>query len=91
MVFPNDTDGAGIYRQDAILGPFPEPTCIYSDACVPQIEEIRVIIGEDGEEYINAKDMTVAMTQIAWSMATPTAGVLSFVRRFVIEFITARR
>jgi hypothetical protein len=58
---------------------------------VPQIEEIKVIIGEDGEEYINAKDLTIAMTQTAFSMPVPTASVLEFIRRFTIELITARR
>ncbi|RLD57766.1 MAG: hypothetical protein DRI97_04610 [Bacteroidetes bacterium] len=59
-------------------------------AFVPQIEEIRVIIGEDGEEYINSKDMTVAMEMIAFN-STPTMSVLAFIRRFTIELITARR
>jgi len=58
---------------------------------VSQIEEIRVIIGEDGEEYINTKDLTIAMTHIAFNMPVPTVGVLGFIRRFTIELITARR
>jgi len=58
---------------------------------VPQIEEIRAIIGENGEEYVNVKDMTMAMNQVAFNMPVPTLSVLSFIRRFTIELITARR
>lgn len=57
---------------------------------VPQIEEIKVIIGEDGEQYINAKDLTVAMRMIAFELV-PTMSVLAFIRRITIELITARR
>jgi hypothetical protein len=57
---------------------------------VPQIEEIKVIIGEDGEDYINAKDLTVAMKMIAFELM-PTMSVLNFIKRITIEFITARR
>lgn len=58
---------------------------------VPQIEEIRMIRGEDGEDYINLSDMTKAMEVVAMDMPTPTLSVLAFIRRFTIELITARR
>ena len=57
---------------------------------VPQIEEIKVIIGEDGEEYINGKDLTIAMKMIAFKLM-PTMSVLNFIKRITIELITARR
>ena len=53
--------------------------------------ELRVIIGEDGEEYINAKDISVAMQEHVWRQAVPSIQVMAFVRRFIIEYITARR
>ena len=54
------TDGSGIYRQDAILGPFHEDKD-GKEVFVPQIEEIRAIRGADGETYYNARDLTIAM------------------------------
>ena len=59
-------------------------------AFVPQIEEIRVMIGKDGEEYINVKDLIIAMKMIAFNLM-PTMSVLAFIRRITIELITARR
>lgn len=53
--------------------------------------ELRVIVGEDGEEYINAKDLSVAMQKEVWKQAVPSISAMSFVRRFIINFITARR
>ncbi len=58
---------------------------------VPQIEEIRMIRGADGEDYINVSDMNIAMKQMAFNMPVPTLSVLSFIKRFTIELITARR
>jgi hypothetical protein len=53
--------------------------------------EIRVIIGKDGEEYINAKDLGVVMQKFVWRQVVPTVQVMAFVRRFIVEYITARR
>ena len=86
----NVIDGGGIYRQDAILGPFNEDK-VSKDIFVPQIEEIRAIRGVDGETYYNAKDLTIAMTQVAFDMPLPTISVLEFIKRFTFELITARR
>ena len=52
--------------------------------------DIKTIIGEDGEEYINAKDLTIAMKKYA-SVTNPTLSVQHFIRRFIFELITARR
>lgn len=90
MYNDNNLNGSGIYSQDAIIGPFPESDNI-SKVLVHQIDEIRAIRGEDGETYYNAKDLTVAMKQVAFSMTIPTLSVLSFIRRMTIELITARR
>ncbi len=86
----SDLDGSGVYRQDAILGPFNEDRDS-KEVFVPQIEEIRAVRGEDGETYINAKDMIIAMNQVAMTMPLPTLSVLRFIRIVVIELITARR
>ena len=49
--------------------------------------EIRAIITEDGEEYINAKDLVIALQRVYM----PSVSALSFVRKFIINLITARR
>lgn len=86
----SNLDGSGVYRQDAILGPFDEDMDS-KEVFVPQIEEIRAVRGEDGETYINAKDMIIAMNQVAMTMPLPTLSVLRFIKIIVIELITARR
>ena len=53
--------------------------------------EIRALVGEDGEEYLNAKDLVCQLEKAIWYMPTPSISVLNFVRRFVINLITARR
>jgi hypothetical protein len=53
--------------------------------------EIKVIVGEDGEEYVNAKDMGMALQKLVFRMPVPSISVMNFVRRFIIEYITARR
>jgi len=53
--------------------------------------DLRVIIGKDGEEYVNASDMGIALQKMVFRMPVPSVGVMSFVRRFIIEYITARR
>jgi len=53
--------------------------------------DLRVIIGEDGEEYINVKDMGMALQKLVFRMPVPSISVMNFVRRFIIEYITARR
>ena len=85
-----NTDGSGIYRQDAILGPFDKDK-VSGKVLVPQIEEIRMIRGKDDEDYLNVKDMTIAMTQVAFNMPLPTISVLEFIKRFTFEILTARR
>ena len=84
------TDGGGIYRQDAILGPFDKGK-VSRKVFVPHIEEIRAILGEDGETYYNAKDLAIAMKQIAFSMPLPTLSVFEFIKQLTFELITARR
>ena len=82
------TDGRGIYRQDAILGPFDEDKCT-SITCVPQIEEIRAV-EHDGEIYYSGKDLVMAMKDHA-HRTNPTLSVQWFIRGFIRELITARR
>jgi hypothetical protein len=53
--------------------------------------ELKVIIGKDGEEYINAKDLAIVMQKFVWEQAVPSAQVMSFVRRLIVNLITARR
>lgn len=86
--FNGTLNGSGVYRKDDIEEHF-DPTI--TKTFVPHIEEIRAIRGEDDETYINIKDMTIAMKQVAMSMSTPTLSTLAFIRRFSIELITARR
>jgi hypothetical protein len=81
-------DGSGVYRQDAILGPFPEPANT-SEVCVPHIEEIRAV-EHDGETYFNAKDLAIAMKMMQYKVY-PTLSVFHFVKMFTFQLITARR
>jgi len=53
--------------------------------------KLRAIIGEDGEEYINSRDLTIAMQKHVWEQAVPSIQAMAFVRRFLINLITARR
>ena len=53
--------------------------------------EVRVIIGEDGEEYLNAKDVGIVLQKLIFKMSVPSLSTMNFVRRFIIEYITARR
>jgi len=53
--------------------------------------EIRVIVGEDGEEYMNAKDVGVVLQKFVFKMPVPSVSTINFIRRFIIEYITARR
>jgi hypothetical protein len=58
------------------------------DIHVPQIEEIRAIEHE-GETYYNAKDLTIAMKQYAYTTAYNSASIFAFIRMFTFELITA--
>jgi len=78
------TDGSGIYRREAILGLVDEPVP-NKELFTPQIEEIRMIRGADGEDYINVKDMTMAMKQVAFKMPLPTLSVLAFIKGFDVS------
>lgn len=53
--------------------------------------EIRAIIDKDGEEYINAKDLIIVMQKHVYEQAVPSVDMLHFVRRFIVNLITARR
>ena len=53
--------------------------------------ELRFIIGKDGEEYINIRDLAKAMQKQVWRLPLPTISGMYLVRRFLIELITARR
>ena len=84
----NILDGSGVYRQDSILGPSDLDKGT-GQALVPQIEEIRVI-DHEGELYVNAKDLTIAMKWYA-TCTGPTLNTLNFIKNFDFELITARR
>ena len=58
------------------------------DIHVPQIEEIRAVIHE-GETYYNAKDLTIAMKKYALESSINSVSILSFIRMFTFELITA--
>jgi len=58
------------------------------DIHVPQIEEIRAIEHE-GETYYNAKDLTIAMKKYALESSINSVSILSFIRMFTFELITA--
>lgn len=60
------------------------------DIHVPQIEDIRAIEHE-GETYYNAKDLTIAMKQYALESSINSVSILSFIRMFTLELITAVR
>jgi len=77
MVY-NNLDGAGIYRQDAILGPFPE-TEPKDKPLAPQIEEVRAIRGADGETYVNVNDLADGMKKIAFNSSCTSLSVLRFI------------
>ena len=79
-------DGSGVYRHDAILGKEMD-TKHTTKTRAPQIEEVRAIIGEDGETYINAKDALLAMKKTAY-LTFPTLSVFNFIRCFMITLIT---
>lgn len=51
--------------------------------------EIRAIIGEDGEEYLNARDLLRMLEKEIWYV--PSLSVFNFVRRFAVNLITAHR
>ncbi len=53
--------------------------------------EIRAIIGKDGEEYLNARDMAIVMQKHVWEQTVPSVVAMSFVRRLIVNLITARR
>jgi len=84
----NILDGSGIYRQDAILGPF-EEGWDGKNVVIPHIEEIRAIKGADGEDYINLNDLSVMMHMEKFRFAS--ISVFLFVKTIIEELITARR
>ncbi len=53
--------------------------------------ELRVIVGKDGEEYVNVRDLGRALQKQVFMMPVPSLAAIHFVRRFIIEYITARR
>jgi hypothetical protein len=58
------------------------------NVCIPRIDEIRAIQHE-GETYYNAKDLSIAMQQYAYTTIYSSASVLGFIRQFTIQLITA--
>lgn len=53
--------------------------------------DIKAVIGPDGEEYLNGKDLIIAMKKLAMNGAAPSVSVLNFVKMIAINLITARR
>lgn len=60
------------------------------DVIVPQIEEIRLIRGFDGEDYVNINDLYTMMKIIAYRLF-PSLSVLLFIKAVIYEFIPPRR
>lgn len=88
---PETLDGGGIYKRDHILGIELDPTRIKVDEVdVPQIEEIRLIRGVDGEDYVNVNDLYTMMKILAYQLF-PSLSVLLFVKAVIHEFIPPRR
>ena len=68
-------DGSGVYRHDAILGPFDKPADT-SEVFVPQIEEIRLIRGPGGEDYVNVNDLGKMMKILAYKFFSSLSSFL---------------
>ena len=79
-----------LYDAEYVLGIEDEVPESTTKTFVPRIEDIRVIVGNDGEEYINCKDLAVVMRKTAMENF-PTLSVYNFVKAVFIELITARR
>ena len=60
------------------------------DIHVPQIEEIRLIRGADGEDYVNVNDLYTMMKIMACKLF-PSLSVMLFIKAVIHEFIPARR
>lgn len=73
----SELDGSGIYRQDAILGPFDEDKDV-GTVIAPQIEEVRAV-RYDGETYVNVNDLEIAMLMVAFR-TFPTLSMLNFIK-----------
>jgi len=87
----NILDGGGVYKRDHILGIELDPTRINVDEfVVPQIEEIRLIRGADGEDYVNVNDLYTMMKIMACKLF-PSLSVMLFIKAVIHEFIPARR
>lgn len=53
--------------------------------------DLRVIVDKDGEEYVNAKDLGIALQKMVFKMPVPSLSAMHLIRRFITEYITARR
>jgi len=51
------------------------------------VRDIRAIVGEDGETYINAKDIVMAMKKMAKN-TYPTLSVFNFIKTVAFTLIT---
>ena len=71
-------DGSGIYKRDAILGPFNEDRDVPTPVA-PQIEEVRAIRGFDGEIYVNVNDLAIGMKKVAFKTNCMSASVIRFI------------
>jgi len=60
------------------------------DVIVPRIEDIRLIRGFDGEDYVNINDLYTIMKIIAYRLF-PSLSVILFVKAVIHEFLPPRR
>lgn len=80
-----DLDGSGVYNREHILGLEVDPTRIcVDDVDVPQIEEIRLIRGADGEDYVNVNDLHSMMRYLVFKLFPSLSSVL-LVKRVINE------
>lgn len=80
------TDGSGLYSQDHILGPFDEDKNVALKHRVPQIEEIRMLRGADGEDYVNLRDLEKMMWKAKYVPHFTSLSVCMFIK-FIIKHL----
>jgi hypothetical protein len=80
------TDGSGLYSQDHILGPFNEDKDVVLKRRVPQIEEIRMLRGADGEDYVNVKDLEKMMWRSKYIPYFTSLSVCMFIK-FILKHL----
>lgn len=81
----NWLDGSGVYRRDHILGIELDVEHSTRQPRVPQIEEIRAIIGYDGETYVNVNDLGIMMRILSFRPRFASMSVFGFIKTVIRE------